>query len=124
MEKAILKSMEGRWKPTWYFCHFNDDEAVFGDINKDDENNPCYYLNIYKIFSSPLFWQCLGKGLKRGYVCDDCGEGFLKPRDNCMCGESYPPAKVWWEYAWHRFIDHLIEGKDPEEFFNNLLADN
>lgn len=26
-----------------------------------------------------------------------------------------------WKKKWHRFIDHLAEGKDPESFFSNLI---
>jgi hypothetical protein len=26
-----------------------------------------------------------------------------------------------WQYHWHRFIDHLAEGKTPEDFFRELL---
>ncbi len=66
-------------------------------------------------------WQCLGKAEGRDKVCDDCGEGYMKSRDNCTCGMTYPPLSYWWEYAWHRFIDHLAEGKDAESFFNELL---
>lgn len=49
------------------------------------------------------FWVCLGKSL--GWGKD---EQFLKD-----WGEE-------WLYHWHGFIDHLSQGKDPEDFFNNL----
>lgn len=29
-------------------------------------------------------------------------------------------TREWWIESWHRFIDHLAEGKKPEEFFENL----
>lgn len=29
--------------------------------------------------------------------------------------------KQTWKEYWHRFIDHLAENKDPEEFFKELL---
>jgi hypothetical protein len=50
------------------------------------------------------FWQSLGKAL--GWDEKRC---FLqKYRDN------------EWQYQWHRFIDHLAEGKDAESFFETL----
>ena len=27
-----------------------------------------------------------------------------------------------WQQNWHRFIDHLAEGKSPDDFFNDLLT--
>lgn len=56
--------------------------------------------------SDPLFWQSLGKAM-----------GWR---------EEYPKAGVRigtfieWKQMWHRFIDHLAEGKDAESFFENL----
>lgn len=49
----------------------------------------------------PLFWQSLGKGL-----------GWGKGRPGLLIYE--------WLYHWHKFIDHLASGKDPEEFFSQL----
>ena len=28
---------------------------------------------------------------------------------------------IAWRFHWHRFIDHLAEGKSPDDFFNQLL---
>lgn len=61
--------------------------------------------NYYEIFFDPLFWQALGRGL--GWEED---VNFTKY--GAMSG---------WRYAWHRFIDHLIEGKDIESFFEQLI---
>lgn len=58
----------------------------------------------------PLFWQALGKSL-----------GWREH------GSSYDldhfGGKPQWEYEWHNFIDHLIAGGNPEEFFTRLLAE-
>jgi len=53
-------------------------------------------------------------------VCDDCGEGFRKDRDNCMCGMSFPPLVEWHRYAMHRFIDYLADGKTIDEALQAL----
>jgi len=57
-------------------------------------------------FLDPLFWQSLGKTM-----------GWR---------EEYPKAGVRigtfieWKQMWHRFIDHLADGKDDESFFETL----
>lgn len=49
----------------------------------------------------PLFWQALGKA--RGWG-DDPKYGVYTE----------------WRIHWHRFIDHLAEGKPAEDFFKDL----
>lgn len=44
----------------------------------------------------PLFWQSLGKAM------------------------GWSPMYGEWKTKWHRFIDHLAEGKDINSFFENL----
>jgi hypothetical protein len=62
---------------------------------------------------SPDFWQSLGKALgwKDGVVCAYCG--FTSCRHSAKFVEK-------WHFKWHRFIDHLAEGKTAEEFFETL----
>ena len=54
------------------------------------------------------FWECLGKSL--GWEQHKClaliGE---------LCGSC-------WSSYWHKFIDHLVERKAPEDFFKELLT--
>lgn len=53
----------------------------------------------------PLFWQALGK------VCRwEKHAAFEMGYDHC------------WICNWHHFIDALVEGKSPDEFFNQLLS--
>jgi len=56
-------------------------------------------------------WQALGKALgwKR--------EG----RDNNEWHHNLSTGKPWWLYRWHRFIDWIAEGKDVDEFFEQLI---
>ena len=61
------------------------------------------------ILLDPLFWQALGKSLGWKTAIYDGYAG------------SIPEIKDSWVYYWHRFIDHLAEGRQPEEFFTNLL---
>jgi hypothetical protein len=57
-----------------------------------------------EMFLDPSFWQSLGKALGWDERIDD--------------GSHY--AKPGWLEAWHRFIDHLAEGKTAESFFETL----
>lgn len=50
------------------------------------------------------FWQALGKA--RGW-----GDHKLQSEIENRC----------WKCRWHRFIDHLAEGKDAESFFASVL---
>jgi len=72
------------------------------------------------------FWQSLGKALgwKGGEirVCYDCGRAIKHNEVICGCGgNSYDRYSGQWLIEWHRFIDHLASGGDPEEFFKTLL---
>lgn len=111
-EQAIREATEkGGWKLNWYFSHFSDNEVVFGNINNDSEDNPCYYKNVYEILLDTSFWLALGKARwweKRMTYYNS----FLDGKEN----------NDTWRLEWHRFIDHLAEGKDIESFFKQLLS--
>lgn len=69
-------------------------------------NNQSEILNDkYKILLDKEFFIALGRGL--GWEED---VNFTKY--GAMSG---------WRYAWHRFIDHLVDGKDIESFFEQLI---
>lgn len=59
----------------------------------------------------PEFWQALGKAL-----------GW-EERINLQWSNKNLPIGMdtHWLYQWHRFIDHLAEGKSADIFFNELL---
>lgn len=128
MEKAIKKAIEGGWKKHFYFSHFNDNEVALGDNRKDSENNPCFYIDKHQILLDPLFWQALGKiNPKKCWACN--GTGYFLPdtfnqetdRECGNCNKTGLQERNW-EEDWHDFIDHLIEGKNIDDFFNNLLT--
>jgi hypothetical protein len=62
---------------------------------------------------NPAFWQCLGKALGWDSVGAKCW--FCE-----MHGSARYSGKPEWLYHWHRFIDHLADGKTAEEFFASL----
>jgi hypothetical protein len=91
-------------------------------------------------FIDPEFWRALGKarGWKEGEikVCTGCGKS-LEDGEISSWGKhtgKYDGRKkngcdsdVWhhhhgqWGIEWHKFIDHLAEGKTAESFFIDPL---
>lgn len=70
-------------------------------------------VNIHKLLLDPLFWQCLGKAL---------GWNDYSERRKMWAPESTSHLlEDGWKHQWHRFIDHLAEGKHAESFFSNLV---
>lgn len=74
---------------------------------------------------SPLFWQALGKACGWEGKCADCY--IEEPYKWCQSGSHLNMDKekyhknIPWVDCWHRFIDHLTEGKPVDEFFHNLI---
>jgi len=95
MEKAILKAQEGGYK----FSFFE------GEAIQKFSNGTFVPAMFYKELLDPLFWQCLGKA-----------EGW-----DANIGHDLDLVRNW-HYYWHSFIDHLAKGKNPDDFFNNLLT--
>jgi hypothetical protein len=74
-------------------------------------------VEFQKSLLDPLFWQALGKA-----------EGWKKLRkaggmelDKPVSPKQTMFLKPTWQRHMHRLIDHIIEGKDIDDFFNNLL---
>lgn len=57
------------------------------------------------VTSDPLFWSVLGKGI--GYPVSQDGD-----------------RAFGWQHQWHLFIDSLIAGKSPDDFFKDLLSNH
>ncbi len=105
METAIQKAIEGGWK-----------SKVF--LHDDIERNPFRTIKIYPtIYSDPLFWQALGKqqGWERNNKVITYGV-FDAEKSHSESASREP-----YVYYWHRFIDHIAEGKEIDLFFKELL---
>lgn len=118
-------------------------EAVFSD--EQGENGIWREYNMEVILLDPLFWQSLGKSMgfeKRGTFaeCKKCQREIENPEPvlwvagayRCIdykgevgCGGEMKKREVTedWKYYWHRFIDHLAEGKSIEDYFKLLTAE-
>lgn len=118
MEKAILLAINNGWKT-------KGDHAVL-----DEEIIRVYEYfevidshNLYQSLLDPLFWQALGRGLgwrQDPSLCTGCKViGYRTTNHMNDCLEKSRPGS--WNDNWHRFIDHLIEGKSIDLFFESLL---
>lgn len=85
---------------------------------KEAVEKGAYYTDFFEheglaslsdIWLDLLFWQALGKA--RGWRMHDA---LNKENDRVDRSEAWP-------HYWHRFIDHLAEGKNAEEFFASLV---
>lgn len=113
IEEAIKKAIEGGWE---YGRGEITSLPGFGDL----------FVNE-KMVIDPQFWKALGKAMgwgnskphiwfesrKSGRMCQSCGLATeTKKECNRMTND--------WLYQWHKFIDHLAEGKSIETYFETL----
>ena len=121
MEKAIKRAIEGGWRPElprdflWsepkrifvagklFNIYFHT--KVKGALSES------ILLRTNDALNDPTFWQALGKAER--WKESNYGEPFLNSSDRILTNE--------WENNMHNFIDHLIEDKPIDDFFNNLL---
>lgn len=107
MKEAIQKAIEGGYKlpnDTDYSASYVKIKNVRGrttDFVFGQFGSQCLgTIPTADILLDPLFWQALGKAMGWEFRSDH---------------------KEPWKKEWHRFIDHLAEGKDVESFFKDLL---
>lgn len=124
MENAIKKAIEGGWKPTKYLDYKNNDQML--GLN--------FFLTKFSndFLLAPLFWQALGKqqGWQQVVICGNCQSGNSRYQmklgglcTNCGCdfGKGLVRTQKGYIYEWHALIDWVAEGKDINDFFNQLL---
>lgn len=83
-------------------------EAIKKAIEGGFEQKYAHYsdLKIQAVtFLDPYFWQSFGKAM---------GWSFIGTSD---IPQTHKPQ---WYYEWHKFIDHLAEGKSIESYFEKL----
>ncbi len=95
MKEVIQRAIEGGYGI----------EETYTRENKEFLNRATLQTHWKVLTADPLFWQALRKVEKWGYYDNESG-------------------KPMWQYQWHRFIDHLAEGKPTEDFFTKLLKSN
>ncbi len=134
MKEAIQKAIEGGYKIPFKNFKYGE-HMVYEPVFEGND------LSYREISTDPLFWQALGKAEGWGVtsrkilkICPECkGYGYtVTENDQSMdCYECGNSGKVHdtklenigntWLNHWHRFIDHLAEGKDADGFFNEIL---
>lgn len=144
MEEAIKRAIMGGWEPAGvdftgmeidnrgllFYEDFPEDKR--GDIEKGwvyfyDTEYPeeGYYAGMLMEIAvlDPTFWQALGKA--EGWKESDAYhmKGYLKQHPDGSVTTHMQQVIDQWQTAMHRFIDHLIDGKDIDSFFLNLLTD-
>lgn len=103
IQEAIEKAVQGGW----------DKSTAEYDF---DPSGGAVELMLADAFLDPLFWQSLGKAIGWSESVDEFdGSKNFEPGSY-----NYRNGITEWKYQWHRFIDHLAEGKNAESFFKNL----
>ena len=93
-----------------YYSGANSEYSVW--TRKD--NHSSFMELVEKTFLDPLFWLALGRTLgwdTEVMTVHEVENG--RPTVVTRAGQ-------YWLYHWHRFIDHLAEGKTAESFFEGF----
>ena len=112
-QQAIEDAVKGGWKPYINLSRRDIREIIgikgkyfhfLGKRNEDFEK-----IHICEALCDPDFWSALGKA-----------RGWRTIQHSDLIGDE----TVQWKVNWHRFIDHLAEGKDIESFFATISTNN
>jgi len=120
IEHAIKEAIHNGWEP-W---PTKPVPKEFTLKNLDPERIAVYdtsgkrHSTLYKrgAFLDPHFWQSLGKA--KGW--SNTGKTVVVWDDHAQSGECSNEAAGQWLFEMYSFIDHLVEGNDPESFFKDL----
>lgn len=130
IEQAIRKAFEGGWLSDREFQFFNT-TAQIADINTHFRIKVRFYrkngfvgtkwweiADQKSAFLDSSFWIALGKVL--GWDSNYRGKFIMTKHayNDVVINHLYPA----WEYQWHLFIRHLAEGKDPNDYFKEILT--
>lgn len=119
-EKSIILALENGFEPEEYKVFSLEHKNLF-DIHRG-KLRICSHFGEYiesltyrDVINRPEFFKALGKGL--GWDNPKIHKASFCP----VCDHHIPETIEVYKYHWHRFIDHLDEGKDIENFFTNLI---
>lgn len=124
IEQAIQRAIEGGFmeKTT---KQFKIEVKSTGGIGVYDTNGTLVAdWRLGEILLIPSFWQCLGKSM--GWVDKDYPNGEMRcnitVNGEKRCDDRYCSYAGFKDpvQEWHRFIDHLAEGKSIEDYFLTL----
>lgn len=119
MEEAIKKAIEGGWKGLEFNDSIRIDNFRPADVHSrvwgESILGEQHITTIAQIVCDPQFWIALGKSMKWK---ED------KPKVSITTDLGVMSSRVLYEghlAEWHRFIDHLVVGKDIDSFFRDLI---
>jgi|SRR6185369_5974388 len=69
-------------------------------------------FNYDRMYLDPEFWKCLGKSL--GWMEE------LNVKDYDTLVYQYWKWRPEWEFQWHRFINDIVAGRTPKDYFSKL----
>jgi hypothetical protein len=121
-EQIIEKSIEGGFGDLIDKTHeivkiviHDDDIKVF--VYSEDVRFVHHYDYSFKaMLLRPSFWKCLERALHWD------GEVVVEVQDDGENIREHSYLYPKWQWHWHKFIDHLAEGKDYESYFKKLLT--
>ncbi len=128
MKEIVEKAIEGGFSPYKDLSGGIDDEVTW--ISGNNFFNPGHkegygdlVFTYEDIFLNKRFWEALGRRLKwHPMLMHEMPSIHINVEKN----EDGIPLAHWaskevlvegWVYHWHKFIDHLAEGKPKESFF-------
>ena len=145
MKEAIIKAIVGGWEPEMvdftdmdidrrgllFFEDFPENKrediessyVYFYDTEYPEEG---YYAGMLMELAllDKNFWQALIPKEHKVTLnlpemnSTSMGKPWHRPKQTATYLKKTPNR---WKTVWHRFFDHLAEGKDAEDFFTNLL---
>lgn len=114
MEQAIKKAIEGGYN-AWNSPNVVVYEESDTHYSENWVSIGSFDVHRMELLLDPLFWQALGKQQGWWERVGKFGinlDMMVTTEDNSQYG---------WLHYWHRFIDHIAEGGDIDEFFNKLI---
>lgn len=126
MEKAIQRAIEGGWVEKHlvgqmtYEMNWITDAFGRERLECRDDLGSVRLLDYDRAFIDPLFWKALGKA--EGWTPVSYRQTAKK--DDLLyfsAKDLVPTVMEGYRYYMFRFVDHLIEGRSIDEFFNQLL---
>jgi hypothetical protein len=106
IQEAIHKAVEGGYHLHGSDGMDTDDDGAHRACSAWTRNDTAstWVAGVQASLLDPHFWRALGLAL-----------GWHEGVDmKCLIYNQ------WWRQPWHRFIDHLADGKPPEAFFEHL----
>lgn len=109
MEKAIQKAIEGGYQPHIYESSDSHYSDVWLGISGFD-------ILVPEVLNDVRFWQCLARA--EGWEIKSHMAYAIAYAMMARTGKTSKPRYL---KEWHKFIDHIADCGNVDDFFNNLL---